>query len=182
MPAQKPPVWRSPRDLIRTLLMLDDTHHSIAMGVTIGMFIGMTPTVGIQMILVLLFGATFGRWIRFNISAALVTVYISNPLTVVPIYWFDYKVGTYFVGGSASLEHFKQALQYHDFASWLSTITYLFIDVGSPLILGSLIIAVCLAAATYPATRWLLRSFKPEGPPPPVPDDSEPISSQATPS
>lgn len=87
--------WFSdPRQWLRAMLMLDDSSHRIALGAAIGMFIAMTPTVGIQMLLVLLLAVATRRWFRFNKVAALLMVYVSNPLTVVPIYWFSYKVGT----------------------------------------------------------------------------------------
>ena len=72
--------WSDPRSLLRHILMLDDTPHSIALGTAIGMFIGMTPTVGIQMILVIVFAFLVKPLFTFNRIAALITVYISNPL------------------------------------------------------------------------------------------------------
>ena len=87
----------TPRSLLRKILLLDDTAHSIALGTAIGMFIGMTPTVGIQMILVLCLAFATRPLFHFNKVAALLTVYISNPFTVLPIYWFNYSIGTYFV-------------------------------------------------------------------------------------
>ena len=36
------------------LMMLNDTPHGVAMGVAVGVFIGLTPTVGLQMAIVAL--------------------------------------------------------------------------------------------------------------------------------
>ena len=76
--------WRDPRTLLRTILMLDDTSHSIALGSAIGMFIGLSPTGGIQMMLVMLTSLLTRKFFRFNVMAALIMVYISNPLTAIP--------------------------------------------------------------------------------------------------
>ena len=95
-----------PREFLRTILMLDDTPHSIALGTAIGMFIGMTPTVGIQMGLVLIFAFLVRPLFSFNKVAAVLTVYISNPFTVAPIYWGCYKLGTVFVEGNVTYEDF----------------------------------------------------------------------------
>ena len=45
---------QSPRALLNTILRLDDTPQSIALGTAIGMFVGLTPMVGLQMAIVLL--------------------------------------------------------------------------------------------------------------------------------
>ncbi len=148
--------WNSPRKLLRAILMLDDSAHSIALGTAIGMFIGMTPTVGVQMILVAIFGFLMRPFFRFNQIAAMVTVYISNPLTMVPIYWFNYKVGNIFVPGNVSRDAFSAIFQYNGFSEWWDAIVELFVNIGEPLILGSLIVATACSLPTYPLIRWLL--------------------------
>lgn len=156
--------YSSPRQLLRSILMLDDTAHSIALGTTVGMFIGMTPTVGVQMILVMLFAYAVSPLFRFNRVAALITVYISNPLTVVPIYWFCYKVGALFFGGSRTANDFKRILEYNSFSEWWRTIVELFVNIGKPLVVGSLLVAALLSAITYPVMVRLVRRFKKENP------------------
>ena len=152
--------WSSPRTLLRYILMLDDIPHSIALGTAIGMFIGLTPTVGIQMILVMLVAGLTSRLFQFNRVAALLTVYISNPLTVVPIYWALYKVGTIFVGGNLSPEDFARMMD----QQWWDTIVMLFVEVGEPLLVGTCIVATIGGLVTYPVIRWLLRSFPDDEP------------------
>lgn len=154
--------WSSPRALMRYILGLDDTHHSIAMGTTVGMFIGMTPTVGIQMIIVMCVAILTKRFFEFNRVAALITVYISNPVTMIPIYYLDYKVGTVFFGGDVSRDEFAKILEYESFAGWWTTIVDLFVGIGVPLIVGSLVVAALCSAVTYPVMRKLLKAFRPE--------------------
>jgi hypothetical protein len=64
---------RTPRTLLRSILMLDDTPHSVALGTAIGMFVGMTPTVGIQMIIVLIVAFLTRPFLKFNKIAAVLT-------------------------------------------------------------------------------------------------------------
>ena len=78
------------RKIITTVLHINDTPEAVALGVGLGIFIAMTPTVGLQMTLVLVIHTLF----RANRLAGLVMVYISNPFTLVPIYWLDYMVGS----------------------------------------------------------------------------------------
>ena len=174
--------WSSPRTLLRTILMLDDTSHSIAMGTTVGMFIGMTPTVGIQMILVIIFAFLVSPLLKFNRMAALVTVYFSNPITVVPIYWFNYKVGGIFVEGTVSQDVFTNILKYDGLNEWWGAFVTLFVEVGSPLVLGSLIVATVCSALTYPAMRYILHRMRDSQPPEPQPtktteEAEEPVTS-----
>lgn len=156
--------YSSPRTLLRTILMLDDTPHSIALGTTIGVFIGITPTVGVQMILVMLLAVLVSPLFQFNRVAALLTVYISNPLTFVPLYWFNYEVGTLFVAGELTRDELRGILNYSNFSQWWETVVLLIVEVGGPLIIGSLVVASVCAVLTYPAMLWLLRRVREDRP------------------
>jgi uncharacterized protein len=152
--------YRDPRHWLRAMLMLDDSSHRIALGGAIGMFIALTPTVGVQMLLVLLLAVATQRWFRFNKVAALLMVYVSNPLTVVPIYWFSYKLGTIYFPGHTTRREFEAIFQYDDLAEWWASLTKLFFDVGLPLLAGSLVMATCCALATYPILLRVIRNLR----------------------
>jgi uncharacterized protein len=161
MPASDRLSWFSdPRQWFRAVLMLDDSPHHIALGAAIGVFIALTPTVGIQMLIVMLVALLAQRWFRFNKMAALLMVYISNPLTVVPLYWFAYKLGTVYFPGTVSRREFERILQYDGFAEWWNSITRLFVDVGLPLVAGSLILATCCALPTYPVLLRVIQNLR----------------------
>ena len=157
--------WSSPRLLLRTILMLDDSRHSIALGTAIGMFIGLTPTVGIQMLLVIVFSFLTRRLMCFNRVAALITVYVSNPLTMVPLYYCLYRVGTLFVAGNLSRERLRQILNFDGVHGWWGCLRELMIEIGTPLLIGTAILATCSAVLTYPAMRFLLNRFYRENAP-----------------
>jgi uncharacterized protein len=160
----KPRLTMNPRTWLRALLQLDDTDHSIALGTAIGMAIGLTPTVGIQMILVAVISLLTRKLFRFNIMAALITVYVSNPLTMIPIYWMLYVVGTWFVEGDVTREQFAAIFEYEGFAEWWETIAEIFIGIGKPLLIGTAIVASLGGLMTYPLMRGILRWLKgPEG-------------------
>ena len=152
--------WRSPRMLLRQILMLDDTPHSIALGTAIGMFIGLTPTPGIQMALVLITAGLTGWLFRFNRVAAIIMVYISNPVTSPPLYWLSYKVGTLFVEGDATYEQLVSALVPQTPQSWWNAILDLCVSIGWPLVVGSLVVATISGIVTYPVMLWLVRRFQ----------------------
>lgn len=144
---------------MHTILQLDDTPHSVALGTAIGMFVGLTPTGGIQMFLVLLVAFFSRPFFYFNRPAALITVYVSNPLTAVPIYYFMYWVGTFFIPGEATSEDFAQVLKYESFASWWESLKSLCLEIGAPLLIGTAIVATIAGLLTYPLMYWLVQRF-----------------------
>lgn len=68
--------------------------REIALGFALGLFIGMTPTIGFQMPIAIFLAALF-KWNK--ISAAL-AVWITNPLTAPFVYSFSYFVGAKALG------------------------------------------------------------------------------------
>ena len=144
------------RALLRRILSLGDTPHAVALGTTIGVFLACTPTFGIRVLLVLLIALATRRWFYFNRPAALMATCLSNPVTTVPLYYFNYRLGTLFIEGQATRGDFARVLEYQGFHEWWNAAAWLFVDVGTPLLLGSLMIATIAAALTYPTVRWLL--------------------------
>jgi uncharacterized protein (DUF2062 family) len=158
--------WRDPRTLLRTILMLDDTSHSIALGTAIGVFIGLSPTGGIQMMLVMLTSLLTRKFFRFNVMAALITVYISNPLTAIPILWSEYQIGTLFFERTVTKDDFVRMIEFGGGATWWDSVVIwwhsvvaLAYKIGAPLVVGSIVLGGICAILTYPAVRamreWL---------------------------
>ena len=148
--------WTSPRSLIRRLLALDDTPHSIALGTTIGMFVGMTPTVGIQMIVILAIAAVTRPLFHFNRVAGLIAVYISNPLTMLPMYAAFYYVGTLLVEAPMTPDEFLAQFEAALEQGWLDPLRFIFAEVAWPMLAGSLLIATVTAVPTYPIVKQLV--------------------------
>ena len=153
-------VWSSPRAVLRGVLSLDDTSHAIALGAAVGMAIGMTPTVGVQTLIVLAIVAATHRLFYFNRAAALLLIYVSNPFTVVPIYWCLYQVGTQFVPGTATMDSFRQILSFEGLAGWWQTVQDLTFQVGAPLAVGTLVVAPVAGGLMYPITWLLLKWYR----------------------
>lgn len=139
-----------PRYWVRTILHLDDSPHSIALGTSIGLFVGITPTGGIQMALVLLISLLTSWLFRFNRIAALLGVYVSNPLTTIPIGWYCYKIGTLFFPDKLTWDEFKHLVTDHMFDDWWMSLKTLFVTVGLPLFVGSLVVGAVVGVVSYP--------------------------------
>ena len=85
------------------------TRRGVADGLAVGLFIGCTPTMGVQIILTGL--AAF--LLRVNVPVALVSTLISNPLTAPILYPLQYKLGVWLVGvpSAAELAEFSGAMR-----------------------------------------------------------------------
>lgn len=75
--------------LIKPIFEIKDSPHSISLGVALGLWIAFTPTIGIQMVMALIICTIF----RANILIAIAMCWISNPVTMVPLYYSYYRVG-----------------------------------------------------------------------------------------
>lgn len=109
--------------------------RSASGGVAVGLFMAFSP-MPLQMILAAVIAIIF----RFNLPIAVVLVWISNPLTVGPITYFVYKLGSLLLG-----------LPAHEFAfeptwAWLMTeLNWIW----RPILLGSFVVSSVSATAGY---------------------------------
>ena|SRR3989344_5814984 len=72
---------------------LNATPEDIARGLAVGVFVGMLPIYGVQILVAILLAQALGE----NKLAASIGTFITNPLTSIPIYLFNYKVGRLFI-------------------------------------------------------------------------------------
>ena len=80
--------WFS-KDGLRPFLPLVLPGNAILPAIFSGMWIALLPIVGIQMLVVFF----IALWVRANLPVIVALQWISNPFTVGPIYFADYKIG-----------------------------------------------------------------------------------------
>ncbi len=119
----------------------------IAKGFALGIFIGMTPTFGLQMLL----AALFALLLRENKLAAVLGVWISNPLTAPFIYALEYESGRLLLG----MPHAHLPGEFS-----LAALGSLGWEVLIPLTVGSLVYGVISAFLAYALTLRLIPSVK----------------------
>jgi uncharacterized protein (TIGR03546 family) len=141
------------RQWLRDIAGLDDPPHKIALGMALGIFIGFVPIMGIQMAVVLPFALLF----RGNKTAAIAGVWITNPVTVIPIYYVDYKVGHLFTDYPPLTRTY-----FTDLFTNLEASKFLKLgqDVLVPLFVGGAILGVVFGIPTYFVTRWLVVRYR----------------------
>jgi uncharacterized protein (DUF2062 family) len=132
------------RSLFRRLLELRDTPHAIAGGVAIGMFFGFTPLFGVKTLLSLV-----TAWLaRCSKIAAVISVSLHDVVT--PLWPFllrmEYDIGFWLLNHPHRLPP-KIAFHHVKVAELLQWTTFL--NIGLPLLVGSLAIAVPAAIIAY---------------------------------
>ena len=152
--------WGHPVALLRTVLSQDDTPHHIALGAAIGTFVGLTPTPGVQMLLVLGFYYATRRVLKFNLPAGLAATYLSNPFTAAPLAWVSYQAGRVFVPGDLTWAEVVELTRFDGFADWWDKTVELVVDLGGAYLLGSMIVAAAGGLIAYPVMQYLLHLFR----------------------
>ena len=87
--------------------------------------------------------------LRINIPVAIVTSFVSNPLTMVPMYSFAYLLGSTILG--------KQATDI-DFELSLNWVTDTFVQIWQPMMLGCLLLGFVTALIGFVVIDLLWRS------------------------
>ena len=136
------------------LIRLRGKPRAIALGLAIGVFAGFFPFFGLQTLIGVFLAALF----RASKVAAAAATWISNPLTYVPIFVFNYKVGKLLLGTKET-----RAIVPLDFNS-LDSLRELGFSFGVTLLTGCFIVGAIAASLTYfysLAIIQRLRSRKP---------------------
>ena len=149
------------RSFIKWLVRLRRSPRAIAGGFALGTFVAFTPTMGIQ-IFIVMFLATI---LNMNRPAAFVTVWITNIATVAPIYTFNYWVGSLFWEGPSVTEVYRTFLDLTaklarmdlwDIMEQFRVVRSLGQEIILPLIIGSVIAGVIAAVLVYLASFGLI--------------------------
>lgn len=129
--------------LLHDPFLLHLNRRSVSMAFLIGLFWAFIP-MPFQMIP----AALFAIWWRANLPIAVGLVWISNPLTMPPIYYACYEFGTWLLDTPPRDVEFT--LTWEWFTNELGAI-------WQPLYLGSLIVAIVSALLGYATVRLLWR-------------------------
>ena len=117
--------------------------HSVARAFLIGVWLCFIP-----MPFQMLASALLAIWFNANLPLAVALVWISNPVTMPPIFYFNYKLGVWML---------SRPLLDFDFSPSQAWISERLLDIGIPLYLGSLAVATVSACVAYLIIQLLWR-------------------------
>ncbi len=181
MPSDKPQRTRLSRiayeHLVLPFVESEAPITHVSWGAAIGMFVGLTPTVGIQMYIVAMIWVLCRYLIRFhfNLPIAVALVWISNPVTVLPLYYFFFITGQVALALDFDLENLG-IIHFAEFSrlfsqetgnpaeTWIESVgagaVLLFWTFGWPIVVGSLVWAIPISVLTYPLTTFALLKYR----------------------
>ena len=157
--------WRSMLRKLVEIMHMRNTPEAIAGGMALGLFIAFTPTVGFQIIMVIVLATL----LKVNRPAALVPIFVTNVFTVAPLFAATYWVGKLFWDGPAVKEVYKQLtafaktmykLQFYEIFGQFKELTKMGMHVLIPMTIGGVIVGGILAAVSYPLTKSAVRKFR----------------------
>jgi len=151
------------------LRRLPDSPERIARGVWAGVFTTFTPFFGFHFFIAFF----IARLMRGNIGAAILSTFVGNPITFVPIgvisletgYWLlrmkggPQQVGQRFVDAWQDLKTNFWALFTDDLADWTGLAEF-YHEIFYPYMIGGLIPGVLFASLAYYLTVPLIRAYK----------------------
>jgi len=117
--------------------------HSVARAFLIGLFWTLIP-MPFQMIP----ATIMAIWLNANLPLTLALVWISNPITMGPMLYGSYLVGTWVLDKPAVITEFK--MNWGWFAERI-------IEVGIPMYIGALLLAVSISCGAYVTIQFLWR-------------------------
>jgi len=152
---------RAARYYYLKFLRLQGDPHSLALGVAIGIFIGITPTIPLHAILIIALCWPLGGNILAGILASTV---VSNPLTWLPQYYLSWRIGDLFLPGRLSWERIQVLLAGFsdgaDFSQSLELLGRLGADAAMVMVLGGVVLGLPFTVAGYYFTLKFFRSLR----------------------
>lgn len=152
---------RAARYYYLKLLRLQGDPETLARGVAIGVFVGITPTLPFHTVLILLFAYLLGG---NSIAALISAAVVSNPVTMVPQYYLCWKIGNWFLPGRLSWQKIEEVmgvvLADAGFSKSLGALGALGYDAMSVLLLGGIILAVPATLVAFPFSRRLFATIR----------------------
>ena len=155
--------WKRAKDFcVYKILHADDPPHTLALGIAVGMFVTFTPLIGFQMML-----SVFLAWLlRANKVVGVPIVWISNPLTLVPIYYPCYVVGCKVLGMEVVSDKWDEinsaweALRTAETTRWMDKVQFwweILVDSLAPLTVGCLLVASVTGVVSYYISLYAIR-------------------------
>ncbi len=127
------------RDRLREVISTNDSPKKIALSFSLGVFIGLSPFLGMHTIL----GISAVWLFRTNKYVTIAGVYVTNPWTIVPIYTFSTWLGTKLLG----VDNIIPQLKWHAISclNLFNEVRFLL----WPFIFGSMLVALVSSFVVY---------------------------------
>ncbi len=138
------------RQKIRYIVMINDPPHRVALSLGVGLFIGMSPFLGLHTII-----GIAAAWIfKLNKFVTIVGVYVTNPWTIIPIYAF----ATWFGAKLLNIQEIIPDINWAEAS--LSQIANEMKSLLAPFLLGTTLLGLISGIAGYMIIYILMNRYK----------------------
>jgi uncharacterized protein len=185
--------WKLARDYcVYNVLHADDPPHKLALGIAVGMFVTFTPLIGFQMVMNM-----FLAWLlRANKFVGIPLVWISNPFTIVPIYYPCYWIGCKLINVPVIGDEWWEQLtsRWEDFqldgtVTWFEKVSFWWsslLQIATPLWVGCVVVGLSAGISSYYGSLLAIRRYRLKRwgqlmPPRVTPDDHQTASQPSPP-
>ena len=155
--------WR--KFLIHNVLHADDTPHRIALGVGLATLVAFLPLIGVQTVLAVALAAMF----RANKVVCIPVVWITNPVTLWPIYGACFALGRFLLpasfGGAEQAETLRQLSErggiseIFTLAFWGNLFTWA-ASLGAEMWVGCAVVGIVGGIVAYFVSRWAVVAYR----------------------
>lgn len=144
----RPFAWKHNfREFVKKAKTLQGDPHYIAMGMAIGVFVSITPTIPFHTVIALFLAFI----LRGSKPAAAIAVWFCNPVTAPVFYLASYKAGMLILGRPAPFD-----VKYES----ITELVKLGADVTIAMTIGSIILGILPGIATYIITRKIFTKIR----------------------
>lgn len=150
---------------MHNVLHADDTPHRIALGVGLATLVAFLPLIGVQTVIAVALAAMF----RANKVVCIPVVWITNPITLLPIYGACFALGKLLLPASAgaaeqavSLEGLSSSggiSQFFTLAFWGDLFGRL-ANLSAELWVGCVLVGIVGGIIAYFASRWAVTAYR----------------------
>ncbi|MGF1515926.1 MAG: DUF2062 domain-containing protein [Elainellaceae cyanobacterium] len=154
--------WRRQlRYIYLRFIRLQSSPRAIARGLAAGVFAGWFPLFGLQTII----GVAIAASVKGNKLMAAAGTWVSNPLTYVPIYYFNFRVGAWLLSQFGLSAMVPEAGAIGDVVSasgWAAFQEFMMLGAGftTTLFLGCVVVGLPSAIVAYFVGLWVSQRWK----------------------
>jgi uncharacterized protein (DUF2062 family) len=135
------------REFIQRAKTLQGDPHYIAMGMAVGVFVSLTPTVPFHTVIAIFLAFIF----KGSKPAAAIGVWFCNPLTIPFFYLGSYKAGMFILGKSIPFDQKYESI---------TELMTLGMDVTIAMVVGGFILGILPGIAAYFVTRGIFKHIQ----------------------
>ena len=154
----KESITRRLRYIYLSLSRLREDPHELALGMALGIFVGMLPIIPLHTVVAVALALAF----RASKITAAVGTWICNPITIYPVYKYAYDLGSLILGfdrNAKTLSPVIETIRNEEFLHMITAILSTGGKVAAAFLMGGLTLGIIWAVPSYFIFLYLFKVF-----------------------